>query len=53
MVYQGTVLGLPLWNCFFGDVRRVVQETGFLETLFADDLHCYTEFEPSAAHSSA
>ena len=37
MVYQGTVLGPPLWNIFFADARHVVPGLGFAETVFADD----------------
>ena len=39
-VYQGTVLGPPSWNVFFADVRKSVNEVGFEEDLFADDLTC-------------
>ncbi len=39
-VYQGTVLGAPLWNCFFADATEAVQKKGFEEVVFADDLNC-------------
>ena len=48
MVYQGTVLGPPLWNTFFADVALVVRDCDFYEILFADDLNCYTDFEAEA-----
>ena len=37
-VFQGTVLGPPLWNVYYQDARRHVNDVGFLETVFADDL---------------
>ena len=46
---QGTVLGPPLWNCYFGDVQSVVREAELTETLFADDLNCYTAFPTTTA----
>lgn len=39
-VYQGTVLGPPLWNLYFADVSTVATKNGFRETKFADDLSC-------------
>ena len=38
MVYQGTVLGPPLWNAFFSDISIHVPEDGQHIQLFADDL---------------
>ena len=46
-VFQGTVLGPPLWNAFFEDARRAVHSETFSETVFADDLNCYKDFPPS------
>ena len=46
-VYQGTVLGPPLWNAFFEDAREAVNAEGFQETVFADDLNCYQDFPSS------
>ena len=43
-VYQGTVLGPPLWNAFFEDARDAVNAEGFKETVFADDLNCFQDF---------
>ena len=37
MIFQGTVLGPPLWNVYFADVSSVIPE-GFDESKFADDL---------------
>ena len=43
-VYQGTVLGPPLWNCHYEDARHAVNSTLCNETVFADDLNCYRKF---------
>ena len=37
-VFQGTVLGPPLWNVFFSDVTQPASSTGGIPSLFADDL---------------
>jgi hypothetical protein len=44
-VYQGTVLGPPLWNCYYEDSRLAVNAEGFAEIVFADDLNCFKSFE--------
>ena len=44
MVYQGTVLGPPLWNTFFEDSRQAVNSCGYEDTYFADDLNCYRSY---------
>ena len=44
MVYQGTVLGPPLWNIYYADAAMAVNIIGFLEIVFADDLNCYKDF---------
>ena len=43
-VYQGTVLGPPLWNLFFADARQALQKGNFSETVFADDLNCWKRY---------
>ena len=43
-VFQGTVLGPPLWNCYYEDARRAVNDNGFRECVFADDLNCFKRF---------
>ena len=43
-VFQGTVLGPPLWNTFFGDARRALACKGFKESVFADDLNTWKAF---------
>ena len=43
-VFQGTVLGSPLWNVFYADARRAAGDLGFIETIFADDFNCFKGF---------
>jgi hypothetical protein len=45
MVFQGTVLGPPLWNCYYEDAHKAVLEALFLDTVFADDLNCFRVFD--------
>ena len=40
-VFQGTVLGPPLWNLFYADSRHAVRRHEFTETIFADDFNCW------------
>ena len=42
MVFQGTVLGPPLWNTFFADVAKDIAAPGQDVQLFADDLTVLT-----------
>ena len=44
-VFQGTVLGPPLWNSFFSDVSVPAQSSGGQESMFADDLNVFQKFE--------
>ena len=50
-VYQGTVWGPPLWNCYYEDARHAVNENCFTETVFADDLNCFKSFDGDALDS--
>ena len=43
-VFQGTVLGPPLWNCFYKDSRRAAEDRSFTETVFADDFNCFRRY---------
>ncbi len=43
-VFQGTVLGSPLWNLFFEDASSAIDKGGFAQTTFADDLNCWRAF---------
>ena len=44
-VFQGTVLGPPLWNVFFMPVDAPVHQHYFRAAKFADDLTAYKNFE--------
>ena len=52
MVFQGTVLGPTLWNLFFEDARHAIQEAGFVEIVYADDLNGFREFEHNVSVDS-
>ena len=41
MVYQGTVLGPQLWNIYFEDAAKAIQEFLFEEVIYADDLNAF------------
>ena len=45
MVYQGTVLGPPLWNIFYEDASLAIRCHEFCEIVFADDLNAFKAFE--------
>ena len=47
-VFQGTVLGSPLWNVYYADARIAVRKFGFIETVFADDFNCWVSFDKNA-----
>ena len=44
-VFQGTVLGPPLWNTFFADVALPARAKGGQEAKFADDLNVFKLFD--------
>ena len=44
-VFQGTVLGPPLWNVFFNDVIVPAGSTGGDPNLFADDLNVFQKID--------
>ena len=46
-VFQGTVLGPPLWNVFFSSVSVHVQECGYLDAKFADDSSAFKSWSSS------
>ncbi len=52
MVYQDTVLGPTLWNLFFEDARRAINEVFFTEKVYADDLNAYREFTNDTSDES-
>ena len=43
-VFQGTVLGPPLWNIHYADARFSVNRRGYIETVFADDFNAWKAF---------
>ena len=43
-VFQGTVLGPPLWNLFYADGCRATIKYFFTKTVFADDYNCWKAF---------
>ncbi len=49
ILFQGTVRGPHLWNAVFGDVRSAVQDMGFTEVVFADDLNAYKASDETAS----
>ena len=48
-VFQGTVLGPPLWNLFYMDASFVVRLRGFTDVVFADDFNCFKSFSAGTA----
>ena len=50
-VFQGTVLGPPLWIVFFSDVTQPASSTGGNPPLFADDLSVFQKFDRFAKNS--
>jgi len=52
-VFQGTVLGPPLWNLFYCDASRATESLGFEEVVFADDFNCDKEFPGSNTDEEA
>ena len=43
-VFQGTVLGPPLWNTSFSDIALPARSSGGREAMFADDLNVFESF---------
>ena len=52
-VFQGTVWGPPLWNCFYQDAQVAVNSAGFTDTVFADDLNCFLVLDAKATVEDA
>ena len=50
-VFQGTVWGPPLWNCYYADASTAVAKHDFMDIVFADDLNCTKAFPSSMANS--
>ena len=51
-VFQGTVIGPPLWDTFFGDVSLSAASTGGQEAVFADDLNVFQIFDRLASQDT-
>jgi len=51
MVFQGTVWGPPLWNCFFEDARLALNAKGYSEIAYADDLNASRYFPRATPNS--
>ena len=51
-VFQGTVLGPPLWNTFFADSNRPLANKGFAAIAFADDLNAWKAFHINRASAT-
>jgi hypothetical protein len=51
MVFQGTVLGPPLWNIFFEDAGDAIHEMHFEDIRYADDLNAYRIFPSTMPNS--
>ena len=50
-VFQGTVLGPPLWNVFFEPIDAVILREAFRVAKFADDLSAYKIVEASTSNT--
>ena len=48
MVYQGTVLGPPLWNIYFADLASAVNLYEFLKIIFANDFKYLGLYVPNS-----
>ena len=44
-VFQGTVLGPPLWNLFFADIQNIITSSGAHNSVYADDLNAYKQYQ--------
>ena len=52
-VFQGTVLGPPLWNQHFSDTRASVNALGYYDTTYADDMNIVKKFDRSISHADS
>ena len=51
-VFQGTVLGPPLWNQYYSDATVATGRHGYTDTTYADDMNVFKRFDRSASHST-
>ena len=47
-VFQGAVLGPPLWDIFCADAKSATGKYGFTAVIFADDFNCWKAFDSRA-----
>ena len=52
MVFQGTVLGSPLWNLFVASCCHAANVHLFTEVVFGDDLNSYRKYHSDANHAN-
>ena len=50
MVFQGTVLGPSLWNCFFADITEDLNQGTHVTHLFADDLTVSAQYPQACSN---
>ena len=50
-LFQGTVLGPPLWNSFFADIAIPASSSGGKSSIFADDLNVFQKFDRTVENS--
>ena len=50
-VFQGTILGPPLWNSFFADIANPASSSGGKPSIFADDLNVFQKFDRGVPNS--
>ena len=53
MLFQGTVVGPPLWNLFYEDARDPVRAEDFVEVVYADDMNAFKEFPLATPNAEA
>ena len=53
MVFQGTVLGPQLWNLFFEDAKRSINECLYEKIIYANHLNAYTVVPASTSDAKA
>jgi hypothetical protein len=53
MVFQGTVLGPQLWNSFFEDAKKAINELFYEEVIFADELNAFKVVPNSITSANA
>ena len=52
MIYQGTVWGPFLWNCYYADSKNAIRQAGCTEIVYADDLNAFKSFNNKSSNNS-